>query len=96
LPPPGLADEFLDDAKARKEPRTYGGFKEMLTLAQKRLGTHLRVGEFKKFHLAKPEGALARACSPTTALKALHAVQRVFNWAIENDLLELSWTKAPG
>lgn len=85
-----LADEFLDDVKARKKPRTYGSYKEMLTLAQKHLGTHLRVGEFKKLHLTKLEGALTRACSSTTVFKALHAVQRVFNWGIENDLLELS------
>lgn len=85
-----LADEFLDDVKARKKPRTYGSYKEMLTLAQKHLGIHLRVGEVKKLHLTKLEGVLTRACSSTTVFKALHAVQRVFNWAVENDLLELS------
>src|SRR5207249_2330303 len=85
-----LADLFLDDVKARKKPRTYGSYLEMLTLAQKHLGTHLRVGEVKKIHLTKLEGALTASCSPTTVFKALHAVQRVFSWAVENDLLDLS------
>src|SRR5262245_15058517 len=82
-----LADEFLDDVKARKKPRTYDSYKEMLTLAQKHLGTRLRVGEVRKLHLTKLEGALTGSCSPTTVFKALHAVQRVFSWAVENDLL---------
>jgi integrase len=85
-----LADEFLDDVRARKKPRTYQGYREMLTLAQKHLGTGLRVGEVRKIHLTRLEGALTNRCSPTTVFKALHAVQRVFSWAVENDLLDLS------
>lgn len=85
-----LADEFLDDVKARKKPATYRSYTEMLTLAQKHLGTQLRVGQLKKLHLTKLEGALTADCSPTTVFKAIQAVQRVLNWAVENDLLELS------
>jgi hypothetical protein len=83
-----LADEFLDDVKARKKPATYRGYHEMLELAQKHLGTHLRVSELGKLHLTKLEGALTSGYSPTTVFKAPHAVQRVFSWAVLNDLLE--------
>jgi integrase len=85
-----LADEFLDDVRARKKPQTYEGYQEMLTLAQKHLGTRLRVGEVRKLHLAKLEGVLTGSCSSTTVFKCQHAMQRVFSWAVENDLLDLS------
>jgi integrase len=85
-----LADEFLDDVQARRKPATYRSYKEMLELAQKHLGTHRRVGEFAKIHLTKLEGALTAGYSPTTVFKVLQAVQRVFNWAVQNDLLECS------
>ena len=85
-----LADEFLDDVKARKKPATYRSYHEMLVLAQQHLGTHLRVGEVRKLHLTRLEGALTAICSSTTVFKALHAVQRVLAWAVENDLLDLS------
>jgi integrase len=83
-----LADEFLDDVRTRRKPSTYRGYREMLELAQRRLGTDLRVGAIKKLHLTKLEGALTAYYSPTTVFKALHAVQRVFNWAVQNDLLD--------
>src|SRR5262245_35388407 len=85
-----LADEFLDDVKARKKPATYRSYNEMLELAQKHLGTHLRVGELRKLYLTRPEGALTADYSPPTVFKAIQAVQRVFNWAVANDLLESS------
>jgi integrase len=85
-----LADEFLDDVKARKKPATYRSYHEMLTLGQKHLGTHLKVGELRKLHLTKLEGALTADYSPTTVFKALQAVQRVLNWAVTNDLLDAS------
>jgi integrase len=85
-----LADAFLDDVRARRHAVTYRSYREMLELAQKHLGTALRVGEVRKLHLTKLEGALTAGYSPTTVFKALQAVQRVFNWAVENDLLESS------
>lgn len=85
-----LADEFLDDIKARKKPAMYRSYREMLQLAQKHIGTHLRVGEVGKLHLMKLEGALTSGYSPTTVFKAIHAVQRVISWAVQNDLLECS------
>jgi hypothetical protein len=82
-----LADEFLDDIKARRHPDTYRSYREMLELAQKHLGTSLRVGEVRKLHLTRLEQALHANYSPTTVFKALQSLQRVFNWAVENDLL---------
>jgi integrase len=84
-----LADHFLDDVKARKHPTTYRSYREMLALAWKHLGTGLRVGEVRKFHLTKLEQAL-RGYSPTTVFKAIQATQRLLSWATENDLLESS------
>ncbi len=43
-----LADEFLDDVKARRKPDTYRGYREMLELAIVHLGTHLRVADIRK------------------------------------------------
>jgi hypothetical protein len=38
-----LADEFLDDIKARRKPTTYGSDQEMLELAQQHMGVAPRV-----------------------------------------------------
>src|SRR5262249_9760980 len=83
-PFPDLADEFLDDVKARRSPATYRSYQEMLELAQKHLGTGLRVGDVRKLHLTRLEQALHSGYSSTTIFKAIHAVQRVFAWAVEN------------
>ncbi len=85
-----LADEFLDDVKARRKPATYRGYQEMLELAQQHMGAALRVGGVRKIHLTKIEQALHGGYSPTTVFKCLHAVQRVFSWAIDNELLDAS------
>jgi integrase len=85
-----LADEFLDDVKARKKPATYRSYQEMLELAQQHMGASLCVGGVRKMHLTKIEQALTGGYSPTTVFKCLHAVQRVFSWAIDNELLDAS------
>lgn len=85
-----LADEFLDDVKARRSAATYSSYQEMLELAQTHLGTNLHVGNLRKLHLTKLEQALTGNYSPTTIFKCLHAVQRVFSWAVENELLDVS------
>jgi integrase/recombinase XerC len=85
-----LADIFLDDVKARKAPATYRSYREMLELAQQHMGLGLRVGNVRKMHLTKIEQALHGGYSSTTILKCLHAVQRVFAWAVENELLDAS------
>jgi integrase len=84
-----LADEFLDDVKARRKPDTYRGYREMLELALSHLGTRLRVGDIRKLHLTKLDQAL-QGNSPTTIFKCIHAVQRVFGWAVENEMLDAS------
>jgi integrase len=84
-----LADEFLEDVKARRARATYSSYQEMLELAMRHLGTGLRVGDVHKFHLTKVEQALHGSYSSTTVFKCLHAVQRVFAWAVENELLDV-------
>jgi integrase len=83
-----LADEFLDHVQACQKPATYRGYQEMLELAMTHLGTGLVVGSVCKHHLNKLKQALTGAYSPTTVFKAIHAVQRVFAWAVASDLLE--------
>ncbi len=85
-----LADAFLDDVQARKAPATYRSYREMLELAQQHMGAGLRVGSVRKIHLTKIEQAMHRNYSPTTIFKCLHAVQRVFAWAVKTDLLDAS------
>ncbi len=85
-----LADQFLDDVKARRAWITYRGYREMLELAQTHLGTDLKVGSVRKLHLTKLEQALHDGYSPTTVFKCLHATQRVFTWAVENDLIDVN------
>lgn len=84
-----LAREFLEDVQARRAPRTWQDYRDSLDRALLHLEADLTVGQFKKIHLAKLERALAPH-SPTTAFKTIHAVQRVFGWAVETDLLEHS------
>ncbi len=50
-----LADEYLADSKARKKPATYESRRYRLLRALRILGTTVRVGELRKFHLAKIE-----------------------------------------
>src|SRR5262245_41166183 len=80
-----LADEFLDHVQACQKPATYRGYREMLELAMTHLGTGLVVGSVCKHHLNKLKQALTGPYSPTTVFKALHAVQRVFAWAVASD-----------
>jgi integrase/recombinase XerD len=83
-----LADEFLDHVQACQKPATYRGYREMLELAMTHLGTGLIVASVCKHHLNKLKQALTGRYSPTTVFKAIHAMQRVFYWAVESDLLE--------
>ncbi len=85
-----LADEFLDDVKARKRPETHRAYQDRLLRALRVLGTELRVGEVGKLHLAKIEQALIATHSPTTIKDTLAVVQTVFNWAVRHDLLEVN------
>jgi hypothetical protein len=85
-----LADEFLDVVKACQKPATYRTYQMMLQLALGHLGSAIHVGGMRRIHLTKLKQVLTGSYSPTTVLKALHAVQRVFNWAVANDLLDVN------
>jgi integrase len=85
-----LADTFLDDVKNRKCAGTYADYRNLLERARTYLGDDLTVGEVRKFHLAKLEQAMHGRYSPTTVYKTLHAVQRVFAWAVEVEILDYS------
>ncbi len=86
-----LADQYLSDSKARKKPGTYQSRRYRLLRSLKILGTELRVGELRRFHLAKLEGELAGAdYSPTTINDTISEVQAVLNWAVKRDLLDVN------
>jgi integrase len=86
-----LADEYLDHIKATKKPASYRSFRYGILRALRILGTQLRVGEFRKFHLARIEQELAKGdYSPTTIKDTITTVQQVFNWAVEQELLDSS------
>jgi integrase len=86
-----LADEFLDDVKARKPASTYRSVRHKILRALRILGTTLRVGEMRKFHLSKLDQTLVKEeYSPTTTRDTIAIVQQVFNWAVEQELLDVS------
>lgn len=86
-----LADEFLEDVQARRSPQTYDDYHWSLERARLGMADGLLVGDVRKLHLAKIEQVLTkRGDSSTTIFKVLHAVQRVFTWATEHDLIEQS------
>lgn len=83
-----LADEYLSDSKARKKPATYQSRRYRLLRALRSLGTTVRVGDLRRFHLAKLEQELAsKNYSPTTINDIIAAVQGALNWAVSRDLL---------
>lgn len=82
-----LADEFLEDIKARKSESTHQAYRYRLLRALRILGTDLRVAEVKKLHLAKIEGAFKNDLSPTTVKDTIATVQTVFSWAVKHDLV---------
>lgn len=85
-----LGDEYLSDIKARKKPGTYRNFRYCLLRALKIIGTKVRVGEMRKFHLAQIERELTgQDYSPTTIKDTLATVQGVLHWAIRNDLVDM-------
>ena len=62
-----VADEYLADSLARKKPATYESRRYRLLRALRILGPAVRIGELRKFHLAKVERELSRReYSPTT------------------------------
>ena len=72
-----LADEFMEDIKARRAEATYSGYRYRLRRALRILGPQLRVGEIRKLHLAKIERELTGAVSPTTRWQSATAASRL-------------------
>ena len=86
-----LADEFLDDVKARRAATTYRSFRYKTLRALRILGTTLRVGEMRKLHLSKLEQAMVKEeYSPTTTRDTIAMVQQILNWAVDLELLDSS------
>ena len=83
-----LADKYLADLQARKKLGTYKAVRYRLLPALRILGTTLRVGEVRKFHLAEVERKLTKDYSPTTLKDILAAVQGVMYWAVKLDHIE--------
>ncbi len=84
-----LADEYLDDIKARKKPATYRSFRYGILRALKVVGTTVRVAELRKFHLAKIDQQMRKDdYSPTTIKDTITTVQGVLNWAVEFELID--------
>ena len=84
-----LADEYLADVQARKKPETYRAMRYRLLRAIRILGVSVRLGELRKFHLAKIDQELHKsAYSPSTIKDTIAAVQGTLNWAVENELLD--------
>jgi len=87
-----LADEFLVDVKLRRKPGTYTAYRYDLLRALRVLGKSLRVGEIRKFHLAKVEQVLIKAgCSPTTIRSTITTVQGVLGWGVRQQYLDSNW-----
>ena len=82
-----LADEFLDDIKARKKPVTHESYRYRLLRALRILSPNLRVCQLRKHHLAKIEQTLSHTHSPTSVRDTIATIQIVFGWAVRHDLL---------
>lgn len=83
-----LADEYLNDVKARRAPGTYRNYRERLLRAMKIIGPLVRVVDVRRIQLAKIEQQMAGHYSPATIRDTIEAVQQVFAWAVRHDLLE--------
>ena len=85
-----LTGEYLDDLKQRRKENTYRGNRYRLLRVWKILGTELRVGQVKKFHLNEIEKSMTGSYSPTTISDTLTTVIGVFNWAVKYDFLTVN------
>ncbi|MEM6484383.1 MAG: site-specific integrase [Pseudomonadota bacterium] len=82
-----LAEEFLNDIKARKKPNTYEGYRYRLLRALTIVGPDLKIGEVGKIHLAKIEQKMTGNYSPTTIKDTIATLQFAFAWAQKRDLI---------
>ena len=83
-----LADEFLTDLKDRKGEESCSSYRYRLLRALKVLGPDIRVGELRRFHLKLIERDARSGKSPSTKRDTIGSVIRVFNWAVEFEMLD--------
>ena len=83
-----LVLKFLADLQARKSATTYRGYQVRLDRALKILEPDVRVGDLRRFHLAKIEQQMSAGYSPTTIKDTLAALQRILSWAVAQDYIE--------
>ena len=83
-----LTDEFINDVRERKGEDAATSYKYRLLRALKVLGAELRVGQMKRFHLKQVERSPEAGKSPSTVRDTLGSVIRVFNWAVDFELLD--------
>ena len=87
-----LADEFLANVEGSVKPGTYTAYRYDLLRALRVLGKALRVGDIRKFHLAKIQQALKKqGRSPTTIRSTITTVQGVLNWAVRCEIFDSNW-----
>jgi hypothetical protein len=72
-----LADEYLEDVKASRAPRTYRNNRERLARALRVLGLDIRVGQLKRLHLSKINQYMTRKYSSATIRDTIAPVQGV-------------------
>lgn len=86
-PVASLADEFLDDIKAKKKPGTHEAYRYRLLRALKLVGPSTWVGDIGKIHLSRIEQRMTGKYSPNTIKDTIAALQSVYAWAVRYDLL---------
>ena len=81
-----LCDYFLDWSQKNLAPRTYQGHRWYLQSFTDVCG-ELRVADFKAYHLTRWIDAQESWVSGDTRYNAVRTVKRVFNWAVEQQLI---------
>jgi integrase len=85
-----LADEYLNDVKARRAAGTYENYRLQLLRAIRIMGRDLLVREIRRLHLAKIEQGMTGNYSAACVRDTLAAVQQVFAWAVRHDVLDVN------
>jgi integrase len=86
-----LADEYLEHIELTKKPASYTAFRYGLLRALKILGGQLRVCEMRKFHMSKVHQEMKKGdYSDTTIKDTITTIRQVLNWAVENEMIDVS------
>jgi integrase len=83
-----LLDAFLEWVNLNRSKATYAQYRELLQSFNRALPTTLRICDLKPFHLTN--WLDGQAWNTTTKNKAVGAVKRAFNWAIDQGHINLS------